>query len=229
MWCRNNNFLIIRHCLRCKLIPRPGPLPYLGKYICQFTMTLRRTSYRRNVTTSARRNSQIAKSQRMKQHATTSVVGEYFAGYSKFILYLILLSSMFHRQMRCRNNNFLIMRHCLRCVLRPATQLMKVRELPLTMRRTVCQRNVTTSARSISLIVPGSKNQNKNTHLLQLRAQLSAPDFCAAWHICICIVYQTDSKCPINCCCSRHDIVMSEHYITILWGDKVRWPMGKCW
>ena len=121
MWCRNNNFLIIRHCLRCKLTTAPGPPTHFHGFIGQFTVTLRRTSYRRNVTTSARRNTQIAKSprrQRTKQHATTTVIGGALAWYSKFILHFILLSSMFHKQMWCRNNNFLIICHCLRCVTR---------------------------------------------------------------------------------------------------------------
>ena len=121
MWCRNNNFFIIRHCLRCIITPAPGPLPDLHIQVGELTPTIGRTSYRRNVTTSARRNTQIAKSprrQRTKQHATTTVIGGALAWYSKFILHFILLSSMFHKQMWCRNNNFLIICHCLRCVTR---------------------------------------------------------------------------------------------------------------
>ena len=171
MWCRNN-FLIIRHCLRCVLTRWPGPLPDLPEQVGLLSPTMRRTGCQRNVTTSARRNTQIAKSpshQRTKQHATTTVIGGALAWYSKFILHFILLSSMFHKQMWCRNNNFLIICHCLRCVTRrwpgPLLDLhvqgTYVRELSPTMRRTVCQRNVTTSARSITQIVLGSKTNQK--------------------------------------------------------------------
>ena len=154
MWCRNN-FLIIRHCLRCVLTRWPGPLPDLPEQVGLLSPTMRRTGCQRNVTTSARRNTQIAKSpshQRTKQHATTTVIEGALAWYSKFILHFILLSSMFHKQMWCRNNNFLIIRHCLRCKLTtapgPPTHFHGfIGQFTVTLRRTSYRRNVTTSAR----------------------------------------------------------------------------------
>ena len=73
--CRNNNFFIIRHCLRCVTRRWPGPLPDLHVHVIQvreLTPTIGRTSYRRNVTTSARSITQIVLGSKTNQKTPIS-------------------------------------------------------------------------------------------------------------------------------------------------------------